>query len=178
MLKQEERDIGDRRFQVTQMPAGRGRKLLVRLSKVIGPTLAAGLQEMPEGDEEATVGDLPVRALSGAIFELCEKLTEADLDYVCSQLAGDTKWSEDGESWTSLSSKGQFDLVFAGRYLDMLKWIGFGLEVNFADFFGESGALEKARQALAVQAATRSASQPRSTGGSTGSPRPRSTPTA
>lgn len=179
MIETQETEIGSYRFRLSQLPAGKGRRLLVRLTKVLGPTIAAAVAELPdEGEGGANVLDMPVRSVSQAIFELCEKLTEADLDHVCEVMADRCEFSEDGEHWLKLSSKGQFDLVFAGAYLDMIKWIGWTLSVNYADFFGGSGALEKARQAFRAASATRNASQTASNGGSTGSPRPAATTTA
>lgn len=130
MLETETKAIGNHSFTVHQMPAGPGRKVLVRLIKILGPVQAAALQGAQPTDQVDLAG-LAGNRLGAAIGEFCERLTEDDLEYFFAQFA---KYSEvDGKPING-------ELTFRGDYGSMFQWLAFCVEVNFSSFFGALGA--------------------------------------
>lgn len=127
MIKTSEHRIGNHTYRITQLPVSKGRPLLVRLTRVLGPVVAELLRD-GEKLSEAGAG-----AVAGAIRELATRLTDEDLSYVCDALAEHTEVSMGDGKWVRLS--GVFELHFAGAYDEMLKWIGAGIEANYRSFF-------------------------------------------
>ena len=146
MLKTEEREFGDRGYRVTQLPGVKGRKLLVRLYKVLGPSFAALIDDSQRKTNIQSVTqhspeDIELSSVSAALSVLAIKLKEEDLEYLCDQMAGCTTIRiEDADKWVPLSKDIQ-NLIFAGRYVEMFKWLGFALEVYFGGFFEDAGGM-------------------------------------
>lgn len=132
-LKQEERRIGDVTYRVTQLGVTPGKKLLVRLVKLIGPVIAKGA----DGASESV--SLRGPGLARMILEFCERLTLEDLDEFCSVLSAQTEYSVGDGRWLVL--KNQFELHFAGKYDELFQWLAFALEVQFGGFFSVLGGL-------------------------------------
>ncbi len=145
MRKTETRDIGGLRYQVMQLGAIRGRAVMLRLTKVIGPAIAALMAAKPKGEGKGIL-DVDVAALGG-IFEKLE-LTEADLEFFC-QAFGEVSFVTlpDGKHPRVVDC---FDDHFAGRYGDMLSWLAFSAEVNFGDFLSKASAAIPAESASPV----------------------------
>lgn len=167
MLNKETTNINGNSYEVTQLPYKLGHKLLLRLYKVLGPTLAKGLAQVPS--LEKGMANLDVKELApafgAAVQGLADVLTEEDFDFMVDTLAEYTKISKGDDKWLPLKQGMEFH--FAGNYAELFKWIGFALRVNYGGFFGERGfgdALAK------LQAAAKSRSPSTSTGMSTGSP--------
>jgi hypothetical protein len=116
-LKTEEREIGGLKYRVTQLGAKAGRAALLRIMKTVGPAAA-----MLQGDD-----------LAGALGKFFENLSEVDLDYFCA-LFGEKSFVFQADGKMPRVDQ-VFDEHFAGRYLDMIEWLIFAGEVNFADFF-------------------------------------------
>lgn len=114
MLETRERTIDGFAYKVTQLTARTGNKVGMRLTKTLAG--AAGAKDVES-------------ALGGIIA----KLSEEDLEFICDTLARQTQVQLEPGKWPMLSDV--FDIHFAGRYLEMLKWLGFALEVNFGAFF-------------------------------------------
>lgn len=78
--------------------------------------------------------------LEGNLDAALDKLTEADFDYFCDLFAKTTQVHgpdmKEG-AWPYLSDI--FAVHFAGRYLEMMRWLAFALGVNFSSFFGGIG---------------------------------------
>lgn len=135
-------------YEVTQLGAKEGRALFVRISKMIGPSLAS----LAKADL-ASLMDSNVAQLAPAIETFVRDVSEEDLDVLCSKFAERSAY-RDGKDWPELDRN--FDDHFAGAYLRMIKWLAFCVEVNYADFFD---AFKKARAgAEAKRAASRSES--------------------
>lgn len=159
------REINGRIYHVTELPAKQGRAMLVRLIKVLGPVfgqLVSGskprkrsLPGLSAQAEAAAVGASVLSSVTGAsvgraLAELSTRLTEQDLEWLCTTLGEYTEVQVDDERRPKLSLAYQ-NLHFAGRYLEMFGWIGFALEVNFSDFF-EGSAIGNAIVRAAQQA--------------------------
>ncbi len=110
--------IGDTEYKVTQLGATRGRQVFTRLAKVVG--------------QGATAAN-PIAGIMSA-------LSVEDVDYLCETLAPLTtvRIVENGKTREpQLSSI--FEEWFAGKYMEMVKWLGFALEVNFGSFLKDAG---------------------------------------
>jgi hypothetical protein len=120
------KQIDNTTFELTTWGAKDQQHVLVRLLKVLGP--AFGTLTMQAADVEK------------AIAAATAALSDADLDYIDSKLAGATKvclqaqtTSGTREMWVPLT--GQYDALFAGHLDLWLAWLAWGLQANFASFF-------------------------------------------
>ena len=123
-IKTEEKQIGACIYRVSQLGAIKGRAAFLRLVKALGP-IAGGLVDA-KGKQAASLdlGDLMARLT----------LTEDDLTFFCDLFAEKTFIVKSDGKTPRLDHC--FDDHFAGRYLEMIQWLAFAVQVNFADFFG------------------------------------------
>ncbi len=135
MLEKKQKQIGDTTYEVTQMPSTPARKLLARLIKVGGPALAA----LADG-YNGKIADVGGKTIGEAITAFATSLTEDDLEYVVKQSIGGglVAYCTDGTKWPVLTGE-VAELHFAGKTHELLRLVGFVLEVNFSGFFGDSG---------------------------------------
>lgn len=125
-------------YRLHQLGAKDGRHMLVRLTKVLGPSLG----RLADADRSRLS-----ESIAQAIYELSVHMTEEDLDWVCETFGKRTELELEGGALKVLDLELQ-ELHFAGRYGAMVKWLGACLEVNFQDFFdtvasaGESAGLD------------------------------------
>lgn len=147
-LRTDDRVIGDCTYRVTQLGAIQGQKVMVRLANVLGRAGAKG-------------GDLAAK-LAG----IASSLSEEDMTFLCNAMAERTLIQ--GSEYKGLTKlQDVFDMHFAGRYLEMLRWLAFALEVNFGSFFRGLGA--RAEEALAGLDSSKSDSLSTLTGSTGGS---------
>ncbi len=121
MLETKSKAIGDNTYKVTQLGAGKGRKVLVRLLKVCGPAFAL-----------AASGDT-----TEALGKLAADLDEETADYLCETFAARTEVELSNGKSVDLASI--MELHFAGNYGEMLEWLGFCVQLNYASFLGALG---------------------------------------
>lgn len=127
MRKTQNKDIDGHDWMVTQFPAGEGIKLLTKLTKLIGPTIAGLAGDVKKPSDLANM-KLDSKVLQIALEQLASKLDEDNtLDLVKRLLAGTRK---DGEEVIQT-----FDIAFQGEYLTLFKVLGFVLKVNYSSFF-------------------------------------------
>ena len=126
-LESKTTDIGGVTYQVTQLPAMRGFKLLNRLGRTFGPTVADLL------GGATSLADLNVAFLAPSIRELFDRLTEAELETLTKELLGQALVTLEGKTKPLMPV---FDIHFAGRYDDILKLLWFAVEANYGSFFG------------------------------------------
>lgn len=149
MLQTESRTIGSTTYHVRQLGAGDARRLLVRLTKAVGPVLGAVLEEAAGSSNVPVPKDAKgLAALSGfavsrkgisrALQELSVRLTESDLEFAVKLLGGTTEIETDAGKQVPLTLERQ-ELHFAGRMGEMFRWLAFALEVNYRDFFPVAG---------------------------------------
>jgi hypothetical protein len=167
MLKTEERTIGAHTYRVTQLPAPVGRKLLVRLTKVIAPVLGTGVKGIDLKDpQKLSLLDIDLDSLGDALATFAEHLSEADLDYLCDVMAKQTQVNNIGElgpaQWLTLDSVQEHH--FAGQYGDMFRWLAFSLEVNYRSFLSGNAGLSSLAAHLKAPMRSGSPSQHTSTG--------------
>ena len=124
------RAIGDITYTVTQLGAKQGRLVLARIARIVGAAA-----------ESAT----PMAAFTQA-------LSDDDFVFLCDTFAAMTTYHTSTEPSKEPALAPVFDLHFAGKYAEMLQWLWFCVEVNFASFFDESNL--RALQAMVVSQST------------------------
>lgn len=131
MLKSETREIGGRKFAVTQLGTEEGLRIFFKIGKLIGPSIAELLREWQgQTITKATLG--------AALAELCNKLEYRDfleLVTLCAKCTSELVTDQDGSVRRVGLEKTISTVAFAGDYLSLLQWLGFCLELNFASFF-------------------------------------------
>lgn len=148
--------IGGHRYQTAQLGAVTGRKLYLRLIKLLShfaPLLgtvkelvrAAKKSGAQEGDEGAKLGQLLDRIDEGAVFtalvDALEHIDESELEAFWEAYAA--------QCWVMFPHGRQllsecFDEHFAGRYVDMMKLFVSLTRFNFGDFLAGLGGPEGA----------------------------------
>ena len=139
MLEERDKLIGSNRYYVTQLGAGKGRQALSRLVKVLGPVVAHIVSDAKPGAAASALSRVSGDALKGALLELSERISEADINYFCETFGQFSKVDTGDGKRPQMSLEFQ-NLHFAGKYGEMMQWLAFAAEVNFSDFFGVLGA--------------------------------------
>lgn len=167
--------IGGYRYDVTLLGGKEGRGMIVRIVRLMGPTLASFLQGTLKAQggftESLTTG------ISDSLREIASRITEDEVADISDRLAHFTVVNISRELQPQLDTI--FDEHFAGHYDAMLAWLAFALEANFSSFFDGTAS---DRRALADRAKTLwlqlFPSPLASTGTSTASPAASATPQA
>ncbi|KKN75988.1 hypothetical protein LCGC14_0375450 [marine sediment metagenome] len=143
-IETKETVIGNHTFKVSQLPASKARKLLVRLFKVAGPSLGKVLESLKGKNGKTGLNDLNLGKISEGLALLANNVFEDDFEYVVNALLEGERiiYHVDGK-WPVLSLETS-DILFAGKLDQMFKLIAFALEVNFSSFFAGSGGLTNA----------------------------------
>jgi len=123
---------GDR-YEMTLFGATQGYRLFHRLFKMFGPGFGALMDAASETGSIQDV-DLSSDVVVSGIRSLTENVREADLDHVIDSLKKCTHVGAGGIENT-IPLGGVFELHFSGRIGTMFKWLGWGLQVQYASFF-------------------------------------------
>jgi hypothetical protein len=149
-IRSETKEIRGTTFTVTQLTATRSLKLLNKIGKVLGPSLAH-LGRAIEGGGDLRSSDVDFGEIGAAAAALFEKLSDDALfDTITRELlAGVTVQGKDGVvPLFSGPSTATFDAVFADHPSDAYRLMLFALEVNYQDFFGAIAGLKDRAVAL------------------------------
>ena len=120
------RKIGTHSYEVTQLGAIEGRRVFARLAQIMGGMVGA----LAAGGKPN-----PVEAFKS----FAEALEPEVMDFFCDTFTKVTQVHKpDGKV---LFLKDIFDDHFADNYGEMVEWLTFCLEVNFASFLGGAGGL-------------------------------------
>jgi hypothetical protein len=116
-FRQEEKDIGEYRYRVTQLDTLTGIDVAARLVTKFGSALR-------DGNSDNTFQ---------AVGAIAEKLTAEEIKYYVNLFASRTEviFPDGREPYL----KDILAIHFAGRYGDLVEWLHFCFEVNFRDFF-------------------------------------------
>lgn len=116
--------IGNHNYSVTQLGAIEGRRVLAKLMQLFGG-MVGGIAGGGKPDMVAGFA-----ALAGAI-------TPEQVDFFCETF---TPWTQVETSPGKVRMlRDVFDDHFVANYGELVEWLGFCLEVNFASFLGGSG---------------------------------------
>jgi hypothetical protein len=126
MLKTKRVTVDGEEYELTQLGAVEGRRLWLRLLRVItGPIKE--LAASPALDE---------RSFTLAVALVVEHLDDETAEALYAAFSKTARVRQ-GERWPTLEGA-IFDIHFAGRYLSMTKWLAECVLFNFADFLGEA----------------------------------------
>lgn len=142
MLKSETKAIDGINYKVTQLPFGKGKQLLVRIFKLLGPAVGQAIGGVDAA--KPTIADIKTAAIGAALGEIAGRLSQQDLDFAIDMLAEYTEvqqpnGDDGGERWTRLKQDMEFH--FAGEYVRMFAWLAFALQVNYLGFLNGRGGL-------------------------------------
>ena len=135
------REIAGLTFEVTEESFANGRKLLVMIGKIAGPSLVkllSGAKSLAEVKAEAD--------LSGAVLEALEQINNERLVEIEALLGKSTRvLFDDGRTPFLDACK---EKAFAGpeRWTRYIGWLQLAVEVNFGSFFDSLSALVPARK--------------------------------
>lgn len=132
---------------VTQLPAMRSGKLLMRLSKNLAPALARLATTVDT--KAALSGALDFREpekIADAVRDLFTNLDGDELEFLTHELLGGATIKRGGEFVPFLDG---FDAMFAGRIVEWFGLLWFALEVNYGNFTGALGGHVRAAMAKA-----------------------------
>lgn len=129
MIKSKSKTIKEYTYTVQQVGCELGSELLLKL----GSATAGGFSNYASGKN-------PLGALSSDDFKLFCKTFAATTTVTGGEL---------GDRTPLLSSI--YNMHFAGRYMDLLIWLGFCIEVNFESFLTDLAALLKDPEGLAKE---------------------------
>lgn len=130
MLKQEEKTIDGVTYKVTQLPAKKGHRNLIKLVKMASPAMAG---------EVNLDTDLSSKESLDSIGAALMALDPDNVESLLEDFAKATIVQTDGDKWPCLWDI--FDIHFAGNYAAMYKWAIFALQVNYKSFLAEIGAI-------------------------------------
>ena len=120
-------------YEFYQLGAVASNKLLWRLKRIVGPSLAGLLNGAKgEGLESIMDSDVDFEEILNGFYE---RATEAEVDYVTSKLLSQVHHSGDG----ALDSEGKINKHFTGALSRMYKVLWEALKHEYSDFLGESG---------------------------------------
>lgn len=160
-LRTESRLLGNHRYSVTTCPASEGRRILVKLLKLLGPTLAPILSGVDTKGlrARATIGtgetgepvgwsvlDMEGKTLAEALQEFSSRLSSELVEDLAATFGACSEVHLGGERALQLTLETQEE-HFSGNYSEFTKWIAFALEVNFKDFLGVLPLSRKAKAA-------------------------------
>lgn len=132
--RQETRTIGGREITVKTLKMGPGRDLLVRLFGVAFPAVADALRS--GSDMRTLVGQARLSVVIGGLLGgMGARVDSALVNHVAEVLGSVSTAKVDGVP-LPLEKEALRDSVFDGDYLAFFEWIGFGLEVQYGNFFG------------------------------------------
>jgi hypothetical protein len=122
-------EIGEYTYQIPQLPAMRGLKMLNRLGRLFGPALA---DLFGSADEVESIADLDVRFIGPAARDVFERLTEAEMESITRDLLAGTLVTIGPKTAPVMPI---FDDHFAGKYQDVFQLLGAAIKGNFGGFF-------------------------------------------
>lgn len=173
-IETREKRIGATLYRVTQLPTKIGRAMLVRYIRLAGPGAGAfvgGLSSSKAGTFDGSVGS----GIAEAIHDFCTRINEPELDVICDEFAKYTIVVRSRDVELRLSDV--FEDHFAGKYDELLAWLRFCSEVNFASFFAVSSSGKAGLLGRAMAMVSAWQSQQAAIGTSTVSPQPAATKT-
>ena len=124
MLESQDVDLDGHTFHVNMLPATKALEVLRRISRALGPSLAA----VVAASNGATIGAIDISTVGPAFTTLFDRLDEAELKYLTKAFL-ETALVDGDPLWR------QIDTVFMGKTFSLMKLMRFAFEVNFGDFF-------------------------------------------
>lgn len=154
--KTDTREIDGMQFMVTGLPAWQSMKMLTRIGRILGPSLAKMVGSKRVG---ASIMDIELDGaqIGQAVELLFEKLTEAELESISKKLL-ENSFVDPGDGKGLRPLLPVFDDVMAGKTFTIFKLLKFAFEVNYSDFSDAAEGI--ARLQAALKAAPQSPASP------------------
>ncbi len=128
MRDTERTEIDGHIYQVTHLKTKDAERVRLRLIKALG----AAMGQVKDADDWTT---LVIKAFQG----LSNGVSEADYDFVRDKMVECTTYIKSGgDLEVPIPLAKIYDNHFKGRNIAQMKWLYFALQVNFADFLGDS----------------------------------------
>lgn len=134
--------INGHAYEVTALPATRGWKLLLRVVKIVGPSLGIVIDGVglsaDEGEPENLLERLSKKKVKDKFFEqaiasLAQRLDEDGVEYIIEELSSVTRLRLNADKMGPKLNE-VFEAHFQGKPVDMIKWLGFALKAQLGDF--------------------------------------------
>ena len=160
-----ETEIDGHHYEMAMLPGSRGWRMYLRILKMLGPSLGKVVDGVIQGG-----GDLSGRAIlqkimdmegiskdfvSEAVVALTEHVNEDEVSLVMTELAKVT-WADRQH----LVAGANFDVHFQGRPLSIMKWLAWGLQVQYGGFSNASESVAAPGAGTAGPSATEARAQP------------------
>lgn len=138
MIETLEKEIDGVVYKATQLPAMRAVKLLNRLGRVLGPSLAKLGGAIPSGGKlaDVDVSALDFAAIGDAVATLFGSLDDATLEALLRDLLSGVSFEADGKAGVLFpdSRTAAFDAHFTGRVGSIPRVALFAFEASFGGF--------------------------------------------
>jgi hypothetical protein len=160
-LRTETKTIGERTFEVSQLPYFRAQRLLTRLLKVAGHGVTGLLAIIGAGggrEALASVADMDTAQLGAAMAGFFDKLDPDEVDSISKEILATARVRYDGKLVALLDV---IDVVMGGDFWGVMALQAFALSVHFGNF---SSARDALAGALGQTTASRSSASTTSTG--------------
>ena len=137
----EKRKIGRFEYEVTQLGSEKGTEMLTRVLQLASPVFAKLLSgRKGEMTTSEALGSMSASALAETLQEVGSRLKYEDVSDFCEVFGPTSKVTlgvdkKTGKPRSVFLDERVRDDHFAGEYLEMMKWLGFCLEVNYRNFF-------------------------------------------
>ncbi len=128
MREVKSKEINGVTFEVTQLGFKSGRAVFMRVSKLIGPSLAALAHGAP------SLKTVTSEALLTALSKALMTVNDDDLEYLASQFGETTRFHKGDPSKSPFLKADNREELFSGNLVLFFQWLMFCLEVNFSDF--------------------------------------------
>lgn len=136
---------------ITELPAMKAGRLAVRISRILGPALGRAVQGLDlEGASslDALLESVNFKSVGEGLELLFDKLTEDEFEGITRALLQPALYG--GKPLMPM-----FDVVFKGKFITMLKVIGFAFEAQYGDFSGAAGdVVERFKAAMSPSSGT------------------------
>lgn len=128
-----ETTIQGRKYTLPVMPGIRGRKVILRIMRVVGPLADVGLSK-PKDDED---GEPNKKSVGEILVAILANLDDATFDWILRELVqGGFVQGNEPDSMLQLSFDATQNMVWGDNegYLAMVDFIKWALEINFSGF--------------------------------------------
>jgi hypothetical protein len=133
-LETQEKQIGDQTVYVTPFVARKSLSILHKLSSKLGPAIGE-LVKGADTKEGLTLGsNFDLSVISPALEKLFTQLPEKEFMELVKDLLLSTRVGA-----FDVSVPQNFDVVFSQKFLFLFKVLAFVVQVNFSDFFEDTG---------------------------------------
>ena len=130
-----EKTIDGEQYTFCQLPPKKSLKLLMRLLRIVGPTMGVAMDGARGGRVDVKTlleADIDIARI---VSTLCERLDENEVEAIVDGLLSQTIHAGNGEV-----SK-RFDVLFGGRLPHLFKVLAEALRVEYGDFLAAGPAL-------------------------------------